>query len=61
MLIICLILIIIILFVLVAYLYFIVKGLCEINKQQNSLNETLGNYIIENKEEIYAIKNSIYR
>ncbi len=60
MLIICLILIII-LFVLVAYLYFIVKGLCEINKQQNSLNETLGNYIIENKEEIYAIKNSIYR
>lgn len=60
MLIICLILIII-LFVLVAYLYFIVKGLCEINKQQNSLNEKLGNYIIENKEEIYAIKNSIYR
>lgn len=60
MLIICLILIII-LFVLVAYLYCIVKGLCKINKQQSSLNESFGNYIVENKKEIYAIKNSIYR
>ncbi len=60
MLIICLILIII-LFVLVIYLYCVVKRLCKINKQQNSLNERFGNYIVENKKEIYAIKNSIYR
>ena len=60
MLIICIALIVI-LFGLVIYLYRIVGALCEMAKNQNKFNEQLGEYIIENKKEIYAIKNSIYR
>lgn len=52
---------IIILFGIVIYLYHIVKKLCEMCTMQNKINEQLGDYIVENKKEIYAIKNSIYR
>lgn len=55
------ILFIIILFGIVIYLYHIVKKLCEMCTMQNKINKQLGYYIVENKKEIYAIKNSIYR
>lgn len=60
MIIVCIILIII-LFILVAFLFHLINELGKINTMQDEINRQLGDYIVENKKEIYAIKNSIYR
>lgn len=56
-----LIILIVILFGICLWLIGYVNQIIETIKIQNKINEQLGNYIIENKEEIYKIKNSIYR
>jgi len=52
---------VLILFVLVLWLIGYVIKITQAIEAQNHLNETLGNSIVKNKKEIYAIKNSIYR
>ncbi len=56
-----LIILICILFGICFWLIGYVNRITEAIEFQNKLNEQLGNYIIQNKEEIYKIKNSIYR
>lgn len=50
-----------ILFVLVLWLIGYVIKITQAIEAQNHLNETLGNCIVKNKQEIYVIKNSIYQ
>lgn len=60
MVVICIILIVV-LFILVAFIFHLIKELAKVNSMQDEINRKLGDYIVENKKEIYAIKNSIYR
>lgn len=52
---------ILVLFILIAFIFHLIKELGKINSMQDEMIEKLGNYIVENKKEIYAIKSNIYR
>lgn len=60
MIVLCIVLIIV-LFIFVAFIFHLIVELGKQNLMQHDLIEKLGDYIVKNKEEINAIKNSIYR